>query len=84
MSLTALSPRFCDGAGAQGTEGSRVEAVLRAVPEGRPASLGGLEGTAPGGEGEGVEPFRAAPRLVEIGISMRVPLDKARHRRWSA
>ncbi len=56
-----------------------MEAVVRAVPEGRAASLGGLESTAPGGEGEGIEPFRPSPRLVEIGISMRVPLDKVRH-----
>lgn len=60
----------------QGTESSRVEAILRAVPDGRPPALSGLEATAPGGDGEGIEPFRPAPRLVEIGISMRVPLDK--------
>lgn len=60
----------------QGTESSLVEAILRAVPDGRDASVSGLESTAIGGEGEGIEPFRASPRLVEIGISMRVPLDK--------
>lgn len=61
----------------QGTESSRVEAILRAVPGGNAPSLSGLEATAPGGDGEGIEPFRPSPRLVEIGISMRVPLDKA-------
>lgn len=60
----------------QGAESSHVEAILRAVPEGRDASVSGLELTALGGEGEGIEPYRASPRLIEIGISMRVPLDK--------
>ena len=35
-----------------------------------------LQSTAPNGDGEGIEPFRPQPRLVEIGLSMRVPLDK--------
>lgn len=60
----------------QGAESSHVEAILRAVPDGRDASVSGLELTASGGEGEGIEPYRASPRLIEIGISMRVPLDK--------
>lgn len=60
----------------QGTDSSRVEAVLRAVPEDKVPSVSGLESTAPNGDGEGIEPFRAQPRLVEIGLSMRVPLDK--------
>lgn len=37
-----------------------------------------LQSTAPNGDGEGIEPFRPQPRLVEIGLSMRVPLDKVR------
>jgi hypothetical protein len=38
-----------------------------------------LQSTAPNGDGEGIEPFRPQPRLVEIGLSMRVPLDKVRN-----
>lgn len=45
-----------------GLEEGRVEAVLRAVPEGAEPALTGMESSVTDGDGFGIEPFRSVVR----------------------
>ena len=51
-----------------GAEQGKVQATVRTVPAGQPCSVSGLEGSAPGGQGWGIDSFkRQAKQAVNAG-----------------
>lgn len=73
QALLALLPEASRGAVEvvfEGVELGRVCAVLQPVPAGKQRSVTGLEGSALGGQGWGIDPFqRRAPRQQQQAVS---------------
>lgn len=60
-----------------GVESGRAEALVRARRAADPPFVSGLEGSAPGGEGLGIDSFRPQRSSVQLSPGMLLPAEAA-------